>query len=288
MTRKGFLQTLLLGCLAFAAGGCQWALTIQPGDMLVEPGKPVEITVAAERTLSMPGVNVIAVRGFEPPAPIRIQFTTGETWTRPAIRKIDAYHYVYTFRGTISASTEYVVDPGARIVRAQGRGAGPYKVTVETNTGLPAPSQEGLQYGREHMAGAVPTYRVVTILRDSQMSTADRDAFLKGFLSAYQDANNVAEGRKYTDVIREAVVGSTFDQARQDGIRHARNQINDSYVQSLISNTGGSGAAALAWKAGYIDGFADTLLAKNAAADREDAARQAEAMYSSLKRGMGL
>lgn len=284
---RRFLLALLLGCLGCAAGGCQWALSIQPGDMLVEPGRPVEIKVRVERSLETNELNAITVRSFNPPAPIRIRFATGETWTRPAIRKIDSYHYVYTFRGMISESTEYYVDPNAPVVRSAGQGAGPYRVTVQSNAAMSSPSQDGRRLGREHVAGEVPTYRLVIALRDSRLSIADREAFLKGFLSAYQDANDVADGRRYTDVLRDAIVGSTFDQGRQDGVRHADNQVNDSYVQAIIGRMGGSGATALAWKAGYIDGFAGELLDKKAAVDHEDAMRQAETMYNSLRRGMG-
>jgi hypothetical protein len=256
--------------------------------MLAEPGKPIEIKIVAERTLDMHSPNAIGVRSFNPLTPIRIRFTTGEIWRRPAVQKIDSYHYVYTFCGTISGPTEYFVDPNGQIVRSIGKGAGPYSISVEPNAPAPNPSQEGLQFGRGHMAGEVPTYRLVIALRDSRLSASDREAFLKGFLSIYQNAGNVAEGRKYTDVLRDAVIGSTFDQAHQDGIRHANNQVNDSYVQTLIANAGGSGATALAWKAGYIDGLASQLLAKNTAIGREDAFQQAETMYNSLKRGIGL
>jgi hypothetical protein len=279
---------LLLGCVCFAIGGCQWALSVQPGDMLVEAGKPVEIKVLAERSVDVHGPNGVTVDMFRPPAPIRVRFATGETWMRPAVQKIDAYHYVYTFRGTISESTQYTIDPDAKIVRAKGQGAGPYDVAVQSGAAASSPSQEGLRLAREHLVGAVPTYRLVITLRDNRLSATDREAFFKSFLSVYQDANDIVEGRKYADVLRDATLGSTFEQGRQDGIRHANNQISDSFVQTLIANTGGSGATALAWKAGYIDGFSGALVTRNAAVGHENALSQAETMYNSLKRGMGL
>jgi hypothetical protein len=288
MMKRQSSFVLLLGCVCLAAGGCQWALSIQPGDMLVEPGKPVQIKILAARSLEVRGLNGIVVENFKPPQPIQIRFATGEVWTRPAIERIDQYHCTYTFRGTISDSTQYTIDPNANVVRSVGKGAGPYNVTVQPSTSQPNPSQEGLRLGREHRAGEIPTYCLVIALRSENLSAADREAFLESFLSVYQDANDIVAGRKYTDVLRDAIIGSTFEQGRQDGVLHANNQINDSYVQTLIGNAGVSGAAALAWKAGYIDGFAEVLLTKNAAIDREDALRQAETMYDSLKRGMGL
>jgi hypothetical protein len=288
MKERQYPLVLLLGCVCLAMGGCQWALTVQPGDMMVEPGNPVEVKVLAERSVNVHGPNGVAVESFKPGAPVRLRFATGETWMKPAIRKIDAYHYVYTFRGTISESTQYTLDPDAKVVRSVGKGAGPYDVAVPIATIAPSPLQEGRRLGRDHIVGTVPTYRLVIALRDTRLSTMDREVFLKGFLSAYQDANDVAEGRKYTDVLRDAVLGSMFEQGRQDGVRHARNQISDSFVQMLITNAGGSGATALAWKAGYIDGFAGVLSSKNAAVAHDDALNQAETMYNSLKRGLGL
>ncbi len=282
-------SVLLLGWFCIVLGGChQWSLSVQPGDMLVEPGQPVEIKVSAERSVSVQGSNGITVDSFKPSTPPRVRFATGETWMRPALQRIDAYHYVYTFRGTISESTEYTIDPDARIIRTKGKGAGPYDVTVPAGKAEPGGVQVGLQFGRAHLVGAVPTYRLVIALRDNRLSTADREAFFQGFLSAYEDANDVAEGRKYTDVLRDAILGSTFEQGRQDGIRHAHNQISDSFVQTLIANTGGSGATALAWKSGYIDGLAEVLRARKVAADSTSAWSQAETMYNSLKRGLGL
>jgi hypothetical protein len=277
-----------LGCVCFAIGGCQWALSIQPGDMIVEPGKPVEIKVLAERSVEVSGPNGMTVESFKPSAPMRVHFATGETWTRPVIQRIDEYHYLYTFRGTISQSTQYTIDPDARIVRTKGKGAGPYRATAPTDTTGPSAPQEGLRFGRELLARAVPTYRVVIALRQDWPSAPDREAFFTSFLSVFKDANDLAEGRIYTDVLRDAILGSTFEQGRQDGIRHAGNQISDSFVQTLIANSGGSGATALAWKAGYIDGFAQTLTGKEPSLRRQEALRQAEAMYDSLKRGLGL
>lgn len=288
MKERQYPLVLLLGCVCLAMGGCQWALMVQPGDMMVEPGNPVEVNVLAERSVDVHGPNGVTVESFKPGVPIRLRFATGETWMKPAIRKIDAYHYVYTFRGTISESTQYTVDPDAKIVRSAGKGAGPYEVTVSAATTTPSPLQEGRRFGRNHLVGTVPTYRLVIALRDTGLSATDREAFFKGFLSAYQDANDVAEGRKYTDVLRDAVLGSTFEQGRQDGVRHARNQISDSFVQMLITNAGGSGATALTWKAGYIDGFAGVLLSRNTAVTYDAALTQAETMYNSLKRGLGL
>jgi hypothetical protein len=289
MKRKGqFQSVLILGCLCFCVSGCQWALSIEPGDMTVEPGKPIDIRIVADETYWVQGPNGITVRPFDAPSPIRVRFSSGEVWTRPLVEKINAHQYVYTFRGTVAGPTAYTVDPNAPITHTVGKGAGPYEISIASNPNVPTPAEEGLQLGREHREGKLPTYRLLIELRNEHWSTPDREAFIKGVMTAYEETGAVPEGRRYIDALRDAILGSTFSQAREEGIRHAAGQVSDSYIQILIGNVGGSGATALAWKAGYIDGFATELRREHSDIEPEDAFQQAEAMYNALKRAMGL
>jgi hypothetical protein len=284
MKRKGFLHlALLLGCLTMVVGGCQqWALSVEPGDMTYVPGRPMEVRISAKMTFDIAGPNGITARPFAVPDPITIEFAAGETWTRARIERQGPDQYVYIFTGILDKPAEYyMVNPRTGIVNSRGRGAGPYELRVHPQYEL------GLKAGRRHWAGELPTYRMVVQLHSEHESELDIEAFLAGFAAAYAETGEAVEGNEYADLLRDCLEGRIYSLGLREGQRHVSKQVTSAYIQNLISRNVGSGSAALAWKAGYINGFAKVIHDQRGE-DMESSLRLGETMYNSLKHGMGL
>jgi hypothetical protein len=246
------------------------------------PGRPVEIEVHAEMGYDIAGQSGITARPFSAPRDrVVLALGTGHRWLPSRVERVDGNHYVYVFVGALDQATEFTLDAGATIVNRKGLGNGPYRMMVDPVY------LEGLRVGQQHQDGDLGTYRVVVDLRYRASSAAQNEAFLAGFQDAYAEADREDRGRRYAETIWQALRGEGYDLGREDGRRHVNSQVTDSYVQSVIGRTADRPTAALAWKAGYIDGFAGELVRKTPTRTHEDSLRAGETMYNSLKRGMG-
>jgi hypothetical protein len=274
---------LALACVGVFVGGCQqWVLTVPEGNMEFVPARAMEIEVHAEMDYYISSESGITARPFAAPRDqVALAFGTGHRWLPSRIEKIDSEHYVYVFTGELAEATEFALDPGALIVNSKGLGAGPYRMTVDPVY------VEGLRAGQRHRETGLGTYRIVVDLRYSQWSPTQIEAFLAGFEAAYAEAGQEDRGRRYTEAVWHALSGDVYEQGHQEGRRHVNSEVTDAYVQTVIGRTAGQSAVALAWKAGYIDGFAGELVRKTPSRTQEDSLRAAETMYNSLKRGMG-
>ena len=153
---------------------------------------------------------------------------------------------------------------------------------------MPEPFEKGLDSGMRHLDGELRTYRLVIALQP--LPAPEREAFMKGFLKAYAEADNGAEGERYADILQASVATTTalHEQALDEGKRHATSQVTDAYIQNFIRSFGASGGRALAWKAGYIEGFAQEIKNRKPEFDKENLYGQAETMYNALKRPLRL
>lgn len=291
MKRKGpFLTALLIACLGLFAGGCQqWAFSVDKEQMKFVPGEPVKIVVNAEMEYTISGFHGITARPFAVPDPIFLTFTTtGKEWAPSKVeRQQDANHYAYIFTGILNEAIdhEYMLNPKTTIVNSKGAGKGPYRMTVDPVF------IEGREAGRMHVDGHLRTYRLVVDLRAKQQkelwSSSEVDAFLAGFTAAYKDRDMGPRGEKYAEVVRASLADRAYEQGFQEGRRHVDNQVSDAYIQGLIGRNISLGSTALAWKAGYIEGFAEQIQQKNQGRSPDSSLQLGETVYDSLKHGIG-
>jgi len=147
----------------------------------------------------------------------------------------------------------------------------------------------GYDAAKDFIANRLADYRIVII--PESMNDDERDQFFQGFLAAYDDSGQSEKGKQYTGVLREAVKGSTFQEAKKRGELHANKKATDAQIQSLIRRSLGiSRSMALAWKAGYIEGFKDGLLNGKKPVDKtvDGLYSKAATMYEALRAATGL
>ncbi len=147
----------------------------------------------------------------------------------------------------------------------------------------------GHDAAKDFIANQLAGYRMVIMLEG--MNADERDQFFQGFLAAYDDSGQKEKGKRYTGTLREAVKGSTFQEAKRQGELHANKKTTDARIQSLIRRSLGiSRSVALAWKAGYIEGFKEGLLNGRKPVDKtvDGLYRKADAMYEALRAATGL
>lgn len=276
MKRTRTLQVLLsLLCLGAVGGGCQkWALSVAPGDItLDQPGAAtVEVTLCAGEAPA--GPNAVTVWGGSVPPPIRIAPALG--WSEPTRARLDNGCYRYTFTRTVHTAMQYQVQVNARIEQSFARGLGPYAIVVGESSAV----EEGRALAQQYRDRALRAYRLVIALR--ALTVSDRQAFLRGFESAYAEAGDGATGQEHVGILRQALECAMYEQGFEQGRLHVDGQVTNSKVQTVIRRTRVlSRGCVLGWKAGYIDGFVRAMLAK-AGDDEEGLYRQAETMYNVL------
>ena len=285
MRRNGcFGSALLIGLTIVFAGGCQqWNLSVEGGDVTFVPGRPVEIKVVATKGRGIPGNDGIVVSSFAVPDPVRVRLATGDNWTHFTIERRDDDSYFYTLSGVVNEPTEYVIDAKATVVDSVGRGRGPFRLVVDPLY------VEGLGMGLQQRSGRLQAYRLLIGMREEGWTVRQTDAFLAGFAAAYADDEDELKGQRCADVLRLALLDGAYQQGFQQGQRHGEQEVTSAYIQTLIGNHIGQTSTTLAWKAGYINGFAQEYATSNpAVANAEEALRLGETMYDSLKHGIGL
>jgi hypothetical protein len=188
--------------------------------------------------------------------------------------------YKQTFENVVEGS-EYIIEPRALVAFEVGQGYGPYKVQDTKPPSVAAIYQSGLKHALEYSNGQVRDYRLVIELH--LLSPLNREEFLQGFNQGYKEADNRELGKKYVDILEQALSGGVYEQAFQIGQSHADGQITDALVQAMINRSLGLGGFELGWKAGYIEGFVQGMF-KKSDSDKESLYQEAETMYNSLKK----
>jgi hypothetical protein len=144
----------------------------------------------------------------------------------------------------------------------------------------------GYESAVEYRAGELPEYRLVIAL--GSLSDRGREEFLRGFRTAYFDANDGPRGQRYAEVLKQALEGGHYEEAIVQGRKYVSGETTDSRVQGLISGSVGlSRGSDLGWKAGYIAGFAREM-AKQRSGLEENFYRQAETKYNALRSPLGV
>jgi hypothetical protein len=145
---------------------------------------------------------------------------------------------------------------------------------------------QGYESALEYRAGDLPAYRIVITL--NPLSEHERNEFLEGFRIAYKDANESAKGIEYSTILRQSLEGGFYAEAIMQGRRYFRGETTDVRVQELISSSVGlSRSSGLAWKAGYIVGFAQEM-ARQKAGFKERYYREGETKYNALRGPLGV
>jgi hypothetical protein len=120
------------------------------------------------------------------------------------------------------------------------------------------------------------------------LSEKQRKDFLSGFRTAYDEAMESQRGQEYSTILANSLVGGFFDEAMVQGRKYVNGETTDARVQELISSSVGlSRSSSLAWKAGYIAGFAREM-AKQRPGFEESFYRQGETKYNSLRGPLGV
>ncbi len=150
--------------------------------------------------------------------------------------------------------------------------------------------KKGHAAAENFIADRLEDYRIVILLE--KMNVSEREQFLKGFLAAYDEAEQSQKGQRYAEILSEAVKGGTFEEAIDRGIPHAKKLTTDAQIQTLIRRSIGiSRSGALAWKAGYIEGFKKGLMEDRRPANKAEQEKlyeKGEAMYEALRAASGL
>jgi len=163
--------------------------------------------------------------------------------------------------------------------------------------GCPPPEQKdtiiteqykaGYNTARNFMSGRLAEYQLVITLHGILFD--DRSEFLEGFKMAYVEGEKSEQGQKYAEILSEAVKAGTFEEAKERGIQHAKKLTTDAQIQNLIRGSLGiSRSKALAWKAGYIEGFKIGWQQVSSGQDTQCLYKRAEAMYEALRAASGL
>ena len=168
-----------------------------------------------------------------------------------------------------------------------GCGTGPHPQPQGSCCGLwPTRKVQGYESALKYRAGDLPAYRIVITL--NPLSEHERNEFLQGFRTAYDDAHDSQEGKVYSTILRQSLDGGFYAEAIVQGSRYFRGETTDVRVQELISGSVGlSRSSGLAWKAGYIVGFAREM-SKQRAGFEERFYRQGETKYNALRGPLGV
>lgn len=168
-----------------------------------------------------------------------------------------------------------------------GCGTGPHPQLQGSCCGLwPTRRVQGYESALNYRTGDLPSYRIVVAM--SQLSEHEKNEFLEGFETAYADADESRKGKEYSTILRQSLEGGFFAEAIVQGQRYFRGETTDVRVQELISGSVGlSRSSGLAWKAGYIVGFAREM-AKQRAGFEERYYRQGETKYNALRGPLGV
>jgi len=255
----------------FFSLGCA-TLYVQPATVK-QDSVDVTVTVDQPRT-----PNGLAIIGF-PPKTIGINLNRAGKLIEAMNVNLKKGKYTHTF-ANVQEDFEYIIEPRAFVVFKVGQGAGPYKMPSVQPLSDVAHFQEGHKRAQEYRNGQVQDYRIVIELH--QLSGPNREEFLLGFLQAYVQANDSAQGQKYVNILEQSLAGGVYEQAFQLGNKHANKQVTDAFIQTTINRSLGLGGFELGWKAGYIEGLVQEM-SKKTGGDKENLYQKAEIRYNSLK-----
>lgn len=268
---KTILAVLAIFYLGILSSGCQSTVSVRPGDVTIRPGESVKVIVTSVEG-ALP--KTVWIKSKKPGI---------AAWSSPVVMSHIGRQYTYTFE-KVEKEFEYVID-----IKAEG--VGPYEVKIRAIENVEY--KKGLNLAREYQNGTIKDYRIVIKLHS--LSPPGQEEFLRGFMSAYVEANKSALGEKYVGILRASLAGDQYDQAFEQGKKHVNNQVTDTQIQTLIRRSLGiSGSVALGWKAGYIEGFNQEKLQKALSEKpkikhkEKNYYQQAQAMYDALRAATGL
>ena len=145
---------------------------------------------------------------------------------------------------------------------------------------------QGYESALQYRDGELPAYRLVIAL--NPLTEHGRNEFLRGFRTAYFDANDDPQGQLYSDILRQSLDGGHYAEAVMQGQQYVSGQTTDARVQELISGSVGlTRGSDLGWKAGYIAGFAKEM-ARQRSGFENRYYRQAETKYNALRGPLGV
>ena len=216
----------------------------------------------------------VVVSVVDGPAPnslgMETRSTSGE-WSRAVKMRRDNSRFEYTFPD-VRTSFQYRL-------AIDNPDSGPYQITVKKSSPLVA---QGRDAAMRFLSGDLADYRLAIMLHS--LNAGQHQAFLKGFIAFFDEKGERPLGEKYAERLRKAVSPDHYDVAYDQGVKHAKNEITDAQIQTLILRSlNVSAAVALGWKAGYVEGYADTL----GQASIETAYEEAAAMYNALRAATG-
>lgn len=265
------LVLLFLGLLSF---GCA-TLYVQPATLQAD-SLEVAVTVDWPRT-----PNGLAIIGF-PPKIIGINLKRAGRLSETMNVPLKKGRYKHTFEN-VEEGSEYIIEPRTLVAFEVGKGAGPYKIQATKPPSDAAIYQRGLKRALEYSNGQVRDYRLVIELH--LLPPSSREEFLQGFNQEYQEAEDSELGKKYVEILEQALSGGVYEQAFHIGQNHANSQVTDTLVQGMVNRSLGWGGFELGWKAGYIEGFVQEMF-KKTDGDKDSLYQEAEKMYNSLKKGL--
>ncbi|MHC4165760.1 MAG: hypothetical protein ACYSWQ_02255 [Planctomycetota bacterium] len=141
--------------------------------------------------------------------------------------------------------------------------------------------REGYERGSEYRNRQTRVYRLVAAL--NAMERSDRNEFLRGFKTAYRAAGDARRGEEYAKILKGAVESGTYGHSFAQGQGHVDGRVTDAQIQTMIRKSFGQNRGfALAWRAGYIEGFVDEMSKRDARYGEEGLYDQAEKMYHAL------
>lgn len=268
------LTILVLLFIGLLTCGCA-TLYVQPATLQADS---LDVTV----TVDWPRApNGLAIIGF-PPKIIGINLKRAGRLSETMNVRLKKGRYKHTFVN-IEEGIEYVIEPRTLVVFEVGKGAGPYKIQAAQPPSDATIYQEGHKRALEYRNGQVRDYRLVIELH--LLPPSNRDEFLQGFNQGYQEADNSELGKKYVEILAQALSGGVYEQAFQMGQYHANGEVTDALVQGMINRSLGLGSFELGWKAGYIEGFIQEMF-KKMDGDKESLYQEAETKYNSLKKAL--
>jgi hypothetical protein len=144
----------------------------------------------------------------------------------------------------------------------------------------------GYESATAYRAGELPEYRLVIAL--GSLSDNGRNEFLRGFRTAYFDADDGPRGQEYSEILKQSLEGGHYEEAVVQGKKYVSGETTDARVQELIGGSVGlTRGSGLGWKAGYITGFSREM-ARQRSGVEENFYRQAETKYNALRSPLGV
>ena len=257
------VTAFILLLFAMSVCGCQNVSVLCMPEEIIrikQTGPEVDFTVPitvkkASETCS----NVLVLDGKIQPDQVPFLWKNPEDneWIRKNNNqyKAENIHEVLEYKIDISALEALEV----AVKSSKGKAEGPYRVIID-----PTPSfLRGRELGRKHQSDQLRTYRLlVELMRSypssSQTCESDREEFLRGFTTAYNEVNiRDTRGQRVADLLKKSLLfeDSIYRKLLEQGSMHEKGQLSNAEIAGVIRDYLNSPERELACKAGYIEGY---------------------------------